>query len=440
MRKYIWKQATELLLNEREIQVDKEDSKKIWSKLESYLPMFALFQSDRSSTDSDSEVQTPLKIAIQKAIQEVEKDIKNIQKKVEEKVMGIVSDTHEALKSIDENLASQIDPTFIPPTIAKWTGLFNVSMDTDAGIPLNKRGSGIRRMILVSFFKAEAERKLEETRKKNIIYAIEEPETAQHPNNQKILLESFKTISELDNNQIILTSHSPGLVADLPANSIRFITNIKAGEIEIKSDTSVFGEVAEALGLVPDSRVKALICVEGPTDIPAIKCLSKAMNCIDSSIPNLFEDERFAFISLGGSSLKHWVTENYLQNINLPEIHIYDNDVGSYQKSVDEINNRGGKNWATLTNKSEIENYLHKDAIKLAYPGLNLDVNDIIDVPKDFGIKYSELKNLDGVMKSNKSKSYLTKAFHKMNYDMIVDRSSEAELKMWFKKMIDAVS
>lgn len=51
----------------------------------------------------------------------------------------------------------------------------------DEGIPVNKRGSGVRRLILLNFFRAKVDHRLEE--KKNdcdtgsVIYVIEEPET-----------------------------------------------------------------------------------------------------------------------------------------------------------------------------------------------------------------------------------------------------------------------
>ncbi|MCG2957846.1 ATP-binding protein, partial [Escherichia coli] len=106
------------------------------------------------------------------------------------------------------------------PTNSKWVGLFNVGLNTD-NIPLNKRGSGVRRLVLVSFFKAEAERLLSEKNKQSIIYAIEEPETAQHPNNQKILQSAFVTLANEDNCQVLLTTHSPGFACDLPSDSIR---------------------------------------------------------------------------------------------------------------------------------------------------------------------------------------------------------------------------
>lgn len=197
MRKAIWAAAGDLELTETAIPVSKakEDTKRIWEQIESYLPLFALFQSDRSSRDSDDEVQNPMKAAVAAAIAEVQDDIARIQKRVQEKAEEIAKSTLEALKSIDENLASELTPEFTPPTPSKWSGLFSVGLNTDSGIPLNKRGSGVRRLVLVSFFKAEAERRLKNSNRRSIIYAIEEPETAQHPNNQRILIESFKSLA-----------------------------------------------------------------------------------------------------------------------------------------------------------------------------------------------------------------------------------------------------
>lgn len=443
MRKAIWASYEDLLFSEQQIPVTKEDSKKIWDKVEPYLPLFALFQSDRSSKDSDDEVQNPLKSAITAAIAGVQAEIDAIQARVESEVMSIATATHDALKTIDANLASELTPTFTPATPAKWSGLFSVSMDTDKGIPLNKRGSGVRRMILVSFFKAEAERKLKEGSRANIIYAIEEPETAQHPNNQRILLESFLTLSRQDGCQIILTSHSPGLVADLPAESIRFISRDANTHPIILDDVSVFGEVADALGLVPDSRVKGLICLEGPTDVDALKALSQILHCNNANIPDFTTDDRFAFITLGGSTLKHWVAENYLKNLNLPEFHIYDSDVTKYQGSVDEVNARTNESWAVRTAKHEIESYLHADAIKAVYD-VEIEVADFQNsqghaVPKAFGTAYSAKMNFDGIMGDNKSKSYLTRAFYNMTHEQIVERDPEGEIAGWFTRMAQSV-
>lgn len=63
MRKALWNAERDLQLREVDLQVSKikEDGKRIWEEIEKYLPMYALFQSDRESKDSDSEVQDPMK-------------------------------------------------------------------------------------------------------------------------------------------------------------------------------------------------------------------------------------------------------------------------------------------------------------------------------------------------------------------------------------------
>ncbi len=214
--------------------------------------MYALFQSDRASKDSDGEVQNPLKGAIKTAIAEVQEEIERIQAKVREKSVEIAELTHKALRTIDPNLAGALTPTFSPPTLQKWTGLFSVGMDTDDNIPLNKRGSGVRRLILVSFFKAEAERKLATQSKANIIYAIEEPETSQQPGQPEDphrILQGDRAGAEC---QVILTTHSPGLAADLPVDSIRFVSADAAADTPtIQQGADVFGAVADTLGLTP---------------------------------------------------------------------------------------------------------------------------------------------------------------------------------------------
>ena len=442
MRKAIWNSFENLELKEIPIPVSKpkEDSKRIWEQIESHLPIFALFQSDRSSQDKDKEVQNPMKAAIALAISEVKEDIEKIQKKVREKAEEIAFNTHEALKTIDPKLASKLDPQFTPPTTAKWTGLFSINMDTDDGIPLNKRGSGIRRMILVSFFKAEAERRLKTTNKRSIIYALEEPETAQHPNNQKILIDSFKALSEENGCQVILTTHSPGLASELPAESIRFIDRDELSKPYIQKGVDVFEKVANALGVTPDSRVKVLICVEGPTDVIALKCLSKALHLDNPSLIDLSTDPRIAFVLMGGSTLKHWVNEKYLKGLGCKECHIYDNDVTSYSESIAEINSRTDGSWGTLTLKHEIENYLHSDAIKDAYDVtinvLDKPSADKKGVPKLFAEAFSAKMSYDGVMSDTKAKVYLAnKAFPKMTAERIKERDSANEIQGWLTRI-----
>ncbi|MDH4610466.1 ATP-binding protein [Pseudomonas sp. BN102] len=443
MRQALWRAEEDLLLREVAVPVSKpkEDTKRIWEKLEIYLPMYALFQSDRSSRDSDGEVQNPMKAAVAAAIAEMQEDISRIQAKVQEKAEEIAANTHEALKTIDPGLAKELKPQFIPPTASKWTGLFAVGMDTDDGIPLNKRGSGVRRLVLVSFFKAEAERRLKSSHSRSIIYAIEEPETAQHPNNQRILIDSFKSLASEVGCQVLLTTHSPGFASELPTESIRFVTRADE-QPAVLEGADVFGLVAETLGVVPDSRVKVLLCVEGPTDVSALKHLSKALHAADKTLPDLSTDDRVAFVLLGGSTLGHWVSEHYLRVLKRREVHIYDSDVPKYGKSVDAVNARGDGSWAVLTRKHEIECYLHADAIRDAF---DVDVaiadqpnDENKAVPKLFAEAFFAKQNTDAPMGDTKAKQRLAeKAFPRMTAERIAERDPDGEVQSWFRRIAE---
>lgn len=443
MRKALWEAEADLKLAEVALPVAKakEDSKRIWEQLDSHLPMFALFQSDRNSRDSDGEVQTPMKAAVASAIAEMQGEIDQIQRKVKEKAEEIARSTHEALKTIDPYLAKELNPQFTPPTTAKWTGLFAVNMDTDDGIPLNKRGSGVRRLVLVSFFKAAAERRLlAGGNKRSIIYAIEEPETAQHPNNQKILIESFKALAGEPGYQVLLTTHSPGFAAELPTDSIRFISRDANGGPVIEAGSDVFGPVAQALGVVADSKIKVLLCAEGPTDVAALKSLSRALNTVDATIPDLASEGRVAFIVLGGSTLQHWVAEHYLKGLGRPEVHIYDSDVATYGASVADVNRRTDGSWAVQTAKYEVENYLHADAIQEAF-GVNIVVPDQRDangkaVPEIFSAALHALHQVGSPINDSTAKKKLSlQAFPRMTAARLRQRDPAGEVEGWLRRI-----
>ena len=257
-----WNSCQDLQLATKLVPVAKEDGKRIWDKLKEKLPLFALFQSDRPSLDSDSEIQDPMKYAVATALAEanVAQKLSEVVEAVRSSAIELANRTQQTLARIDRNLASSLTPEF--KSDPKWAGLFSLSLLSDEGIPVNKRGSGVRRLILVSFFRAEAERNVESGQTPNIIYALEEPETSQHPNNQKILLESFEDLSVEPGRQVILTTHSPGFASDLPLSSFRFIQAGADGERKITQGTDTSWEdIARTLGVTPDNRVKVLVCV-----------------------------------------------------------------------------------------------------------------------------------------------------------------------------------
>lgn len=384
IRKAIREHYEDLELKEVLIPLETGDAKTIWTQLEKALPIYALFQSDRSSSDQDAEIQDPMKIAIIEALKTVQDDLENIKNTVTKKVLEIANDTLDKLKEIDEELANQLSPRF--KNEPKWDKVFNITINGDDDIPINKRGSGVRRLILLNFFRAEAERKKRENQSSSIIYAIEEPETSQHPNNQILLIKALKELAETDNTQVLITTHVPAIASLLPTDSIRFIKKHANGTKQIYSKNTInFDEIAETLGIFPDvnREVKVLICVEGPTDVSFINHVSKLYHEKDSTYPDILNDKRIVIIPLGGNTLKDWVEHKYLRKLGIPEIHFYDldnKDKPKYQEIVDKINARNDGSKAFMTDKREIENYIAPSLIKQI---MNIDVefDDFDDVP-----------------------------------------------------------
>ena len=67
IRQKIWTSTPDLDLQDQRILVKDEDTKKIGDKLETYMPAYSLFKSDRPSTDQDAEAQDPMQAAIKEA-------------------------------------------------------------------------------------------------------------------------------------------------------------------------------------------------------------------------------------------------------------------------------------------------------------------------------------------------------------------------------------
>lgn len=441
LRRGLWQACPDLRLGRTEIQIDKEDAKAIGEQIASHYPAFALFRADRPSTDEDAEVQDPLKVAVQQAIAELETDFEAIKTKVRAKTLDVAQRTLGKLKDFDASLADTLEPNF--SKALKWDSVFKLSLDGDDGISVNKRGSGVRRLILFSFFRAEAERRREQSSKKEIIYAIEEPETAQHPTNQRKVVEALLNLAEMEGHQILLTTHVPGLAGLLPVDSIRHVKAVSKKVRQVATGTdAVLEEIAHELGVLPDKRARVLVCVEGPTDIQFLRRMSKLLRTVNPALPDLENDPRIALILLGGSTLKQWVDEHLLRNLGLPEIHIYDRDVplkdGSfkYQSAVDKVNARADGSKAVLTTKREIENYLHPDAIAEAFNGhtstpVVVNVTDTCDVEAD-------ITTLLGQGKVNRRtiKSWLNQeAADRMTIARLDTRNSKTEIAGWLTEI-----
>lgn len=373
MRKRIWEHSDDLKLELQELIVDKEDSKKIYESLENFLPIYSLFQTDRSSKDDDKEVTDPMKVAIQQALNELNSEIIKIKEEVQKKALETANRTLEKLKEMDSELASTLIPDF--KSEPKFDSLFKLSIQSDQGISINKRGSGVRRLILLNFFRAEVERRMSESSSQNVIYAFEEPETSQHPKHQEMLIKSFLQLAYNTNSQVLLTTHTPALAGLLPLESLRFVTEDQGIRIVKSPEENVYEEISNTLGLLPDpitKSTKAVLLLEGQGDVVFVRHLCEKLK-EGGYIPSTLEEAGFALIPTGGcGNLKAWKTLKLVDQFNVPWCVLLDSDkpTPESQKNIDtqtSLMQNGIK--AYLTRKREPENYIHPDCfgVQFAY-------------------------------------------------------------------------
>ena len=426
------------------LPIDKEDGKKIWESLKLDLPLFFIFQSDRANKDSDKEVQDPLKAITKTAISQLQAELDAVKEQIRIKAEELGLKTLEKLKEMSPEIADVLSPEM---THKPWESLFSFSFNCDDGIPINKRGSGVRRLILLNYFRAEAERKNAEDR--NVIYAIEEPETSQHPTWQIELFNALVELSDNENTQVLITTHSPSLAGLVNTDKLRFINRIEGLPVVQKGTEENLGTISETLGMLPNVSlaienlgIQAILCLEGPTDVEFFSHVGKLFGL------DLENDDRILTIFLGGGTLMHWVNKNYLAKLNKPEIHIYDNDVSKYQIAVDQVNQRDGS-WAALTNMLEVENYVHPRLIKEVYPIEDdfmhsedgwVDEWKNKNIPKELSVFLKALKaagnnEITGEGAGSIKRIFSEQAAPLITIDDLVQLGAHDEVNDWFEKV-----
>lgn len=449
LRRAIWSHAGgNLSLKEIDLELKAETSGKVWDQLKKNLPVFALFKADRSSTDQDDEAQDPMKTAIKEAIKTQESALEQIASVVKQEVQELANLTVAKIREMSPELASQLTPRV---TTKNWDSLFSVSLTGDQEIPINKRGSGTRRLVLLNFFRARAEKEAE-TKGANVIYAVEEPETSQHPHNQLMLIDAFEDLAGQSGHQVILTTHTPVLARRFPQSSLRYITKVdgRPAILSGKEEESLRA-IVESLGVLADHNIKVFFGVEGRNDISFLKAISKILHEAGEDVPDLGQAEEsghLLFIPLGGSCLDLWVSR--LRGFNRPEFYIFDRDYQppsqpKYHKEAAEIQARSNCTvW--ITSKKELENYVHPDVLRAEYQGYKGTGEDFEDVPSllaraiheavEAGVPWAEVEADVEKFKKKESqaKHRLNKNFvNKMTPDLLRKSDSTGEIRAWLR-------
>lgn len=385
-RKVIWASIDDLSLRKTDLPVEEFEPKAqaMFTNLEALLPQFFLLKADRQATDNDSEAKDPMQLAVKEAQKDFQEDIIKLQNKIQEKVDEVAGRALEKLNEMDPKLAKKLSPVL--KSVPKWN--FDYKIQDDRGISLNKRGSGTRRLVLLNFFRAEAEYK-SKNKEGSIIYAIEEPETSQHPDNQFLIMESLINLARDNKRQVLISTHSPQLAEGLPANSIKFVENTNEGLSVMHTGEDALEKAADSLGILAQQKLggaKAIVVVEGNSDDIFLTHAAKVF-AKNNVVTSNFEDAKILILPAGGSSgVKSWVQRYRLDRLKLPYLIFIDSektsksdDVTDNEKFCQEIIAKGKP--AVCTKKREIENYIDPTLIKngVTYSDYD-DVKAIISV------------------------------------------------------------
>lgn len=445
VRRAIWKAAENLQATERDVSLKKESAKDAFDQIQKYMPIYALFKSDRASTDQDAEAQDPLKAAVKEAIRRRESELNGVIADIKNELATVAARTVEKIREMSPDLANQLHPSV---KNKQWDSLFTVTLAGEDDIPINKRGSGTRRLVLLNFFRAKAE-DAAQGRDTGVIYAVEEPETSQHPNHQLMLLDAFERLVEQGGCQVLLTTHTPTLARRVNQSSLRLITRQGVEPIvEYGSVEATLPKIVETLGVLPDHDVKVFFGVEGKHDISFLKNLSAMLAVSEPDIPDLAAEEvagRLVFIPLGGSSLELWVTR--LQRFNRPEFYLTDRDYPPpqqprYHQQVAAWIARGCIAW--VSTRRELENYIHLGLVTGAAPAYSGTGADFDDVPLLFAeavhtavagsIPWAGVPSEKKKHKSSMAKKQLNEILAKQMTPTLLSLSDPAdEVRQWLR-------
>jgi predicted ATP-dependent endonuclease of OLD family len=431
MRQAIYQISEFVDFEEILIPIDRIDGKDVWSSISGDFPLFFLFQSDRANKDTDKEVQDPLKAITKTAIDEVADKLADIKRQIEERTKKIGEETIQKLSEMNPELANILKPDI---SNKAWDTLFSFSFIGDDNIPMNKRGSGVRRLILLNYFRAEAERK-NENNNRTIIYAIEEPETSQHPNHQRLLIDALCEIANKENYQVMITTHSPEIAKRCRNENLILIDKVN-GENQIISDEFKLKNITQTLGIIPYLS-KLVICVEGENDRNFLSNLNQNIPELKSIID--FEKTKINIIPMLGSNLKNWIEREYLKDSNVIEFHLYDKDSDEkYKKSIETVNNRKNASCGILTQRKEIENYIHPSLYEKEF---SIDCSDIKARWSEENIPHFVLnKQTKFSEKNNKTENTIKeiangKLSKQITKNLLEDINAFEEVKSWFEKI-----
>lgn len=355
-------------------------SKLIHDAVKAILPPFQYFRADTSLNESDTAIQKYFRGITNNTLNTV--GMNDIENSVRIALMGVLSNI---TAKINEVVADH--DTIEPHIEFDWSKAVTTSFRTtgnQADIPLTQRGDGFRRIAMMAYFEHLAEQDAGEGQQ--IIFGFEEPETFLHPSAQEQLFEKLEGLCEA-NHQVLLTSHSPIIVAR--TNSGALVHTVKKAEgtsyinsvIDLRAIADDIGIRVDNQFLALFDKSKLLLLVEGIDDALALEYVSLKYK-EEGLVPSTFSELAVAILPIGGcGSIQHWVQLDLLKKLTKPFFIFLDSDKVSDTADspnavvLADLGFVAGRNCA-VTRKRALENYIVPSALNRLVPEANITYSD----------------------------------------------------------------
>lgn len=267
-------------LAETEIALSVEDGKTIEAQINDSLPVFHVFRADRPNTENEGVAQDPAKLVIKQVLDTHQDELGRVAESISREIRALLVSVVDKLDEVRPDLARSININELTP---RWEKAFaDVGFVDHEEVPLYKRGSGVRRLVLLSFFRAQVEQQGTRADGRSVIVAVEEPESALHPDLQEEVVDALMELGNSQGRQVLTTTHSTNLIRRIPVRTVRYIS-VCEGARSVSSAASIDEEVAllrelnGALGVLSDHSVRCFLVVEGVTDILALRHLTAGL-------------------------------------------------------------------------------------------------------------------------------------------------------------------
>ena len=292
-------------------------------------------------------------------------------------------------------------------------------------IPISHKGTGFKRLLMVAYFEYLANK---DHNDKNIIYAIEEPETYLHPLAQEVLLNSLVKIS--NESQIVITTHSPVFAGADESEQIILVTkdSLSASQYSRNIDTDL---IISELGIKPNfnllKHADFLLFVEGKNDVEFLSKFAKTV--LDKDLLS----DKIICIPGGGDNLSNLADLDLFVILkgNKNYAVMIDGDDGKFGKDkvhlkLEKKCKDDGAMFLKLP-KRDIENYCHHDVLTQVYRFVEPfhNISDTEDVGKEIQKIYPRGSIKDGknieIFKAMTKDQWIEMDKDKKVHDFIID-------------------